>query len=724
MISLRKIFVGEKQSSGGALFSGNGGHEPCGLPLSSRYSSSVALLRGRFLKENAIDSTTANRHHIARTILGIPTCDVFPDLNTEKDLEQYLRGIAFSQIGYLQSKDFPRGKLPSEDYLYVNGSSNGEHILVENLNDNSRRFYLLSKVFESDFNDYLETFGEMLSRQSAISGFKNLFLRELSIRNDGNYEAALAYLKAEFLNGQAVRNEEDNDLNGTKAWAVNFVETNPLLAQRVYRLMRDGQRYFCKVLLDTGGNKTLPNGNGHDEAIELVTSWIKESPNAFAKAIEALEILFEKDIPLGPSRLSNQLDLLRRRVRDLTVDSLKARKSLLGLLARSSSAVLRAEDQVDTQIYSANMPIEQVLKFLQEQVTKSCVKVFNEEKQIIDKLKAESRWKSIRTGSKWFAGVGTAAAVLIASAGYVVHARSQRFNEAVRSIQGEINPFLKIDYKTIYSQAQTELGSDYPPEAKDSKGDYMVQYNIYFDFLKRLNDKYFRVLAVYLTPELSLQTSVHIQNGSISGVPEDLKASQIDDLRDLFTKDEWYYPMNGTQPEPGKTYYDQFIGVSLLDPRISKGFGSCANFLTPSLAYRRDSYNDPNTKKPVYTGQIIDSPPEIEIFRGVQPGNYIDTDQNYLNLVSGLTEMLKRIEEGKESLIKGFEQSPEVLELNLMSQGLSSSEDLIKSEFRSKSLIKSIEEKQKGLEPVLLGIARCECRLRDLLEVRIPDRVR
>ena len=98
----------------------------------SHYDSAVVTeLRNRLHPGNGLDIAKANKHHTLRSTLGIQTCDVCPDLNSDETLNDFLRTGTLDQLGYLNSVDLNQRKLPDESYLFIEDQKSGEKISTQ-----------------------------------------------------------------------------------------------------------------------------------------------------------------------------------------------------------------------------------------------------------------------------------------------------------------------------------------------------------------------------------------------------------------------------------------------------------------------------------------------------------------------------------------------------------------------------------------------------------------
>ncbi|GEM_PF-5471144 len=690
----------------------------------SHYDSAVVIaLRHKLHTGNGLDITRANKHHILRSTLGIQTCDVCPDLGSDETLNDFLRTGTLDQLGYLHSADFNQKKLPDESYLFVEDPKSKEKIYFESLNDDEKRLFLLERVFKNDYQAYIQAFIDRLSRTARIA-FKDILLKELYGREEDRFSEAINLLKEEVAEGeQMAQNRVLHQMNGTYDWTMDFLNKYPQVAEKIYHYMRNGQRYFCRVLNDKAVLSETEKEKYTDDVLNLIVTWIKQSPRAFLRAYTAIEIIME-DIPIGSNRLSYELNKVQNKVKDLTGAGKKTTALLNGVQVDLKDSI------GDTAIHSSSMNIENVIVYFEDKVAEIAHEVFDNEKRIIDGIKLISRRRALKKGG-WYSLVGAGAIALLGTAGaYYNHVSSQRFDAEVSRISSNINPVIKIDYERIYNNALTEMGTEYPPEALDPVviSQYDLQMINYTDFKNSLSKKYCKILAAYLTPDLPQATIDGIQSGAIRDLPADLHTNFPHDLRNLFIKEEWYYPYDGPH-EKDRICYGNMIGQGytqkgVIQPgvlELPRAAGALVTFLHPMPfpSRTRPLKEDPVTHQRTYLNELIEPKSEKEFFGGVEPRDFIEYD--FKLYVEPCNEMLRRIEVKKQEIINGFNESSEVQKANVLLSNLSKSNDLVTVEKQLSGLALTLKQKQEELEPVLKAIARCECRLNEIM-VKLQDR--
>ncbi len=662
-----------------------------------------------------------NKHQVIRNILGMPTCYVNPKLETDEDLVTYLTSYVLDRIGYFDSYDFREKVLPDEEYLIIGDRKKSKGIYIESLDNDSKRMFILGKIFKGDFDEYLRVFASKLPN-AAKTIFKQYLFKELEHRTGDKYESAISVLTSESPGN--IQKNSAHGMTGTYDWAISIINENPEVAERLYCYFRD-HRYFCRDVVD----------GLRDPVMNSMIEWIKKSPGALSKVLSVFDSLFE-EVPCTPNKLSYELDCLEVQVKELAKEiqlPSGSLASLFGIASKNSSSKDVALLPVDTVILPENMPMEEVFPFYQEKIREAIKKIVNQEIEAVQRIKLKARRQFIKKASAW-AGGTVLASTIIGGVALSVHEFNIRaFNQELSRVESQVNPLLRINYERTYEQAVIEMGSSYPPEARDTRDrtQYLVQTNARNDFYNALNNKYFKVLAAYLTPQLLQTTRNLIRNGAVIGLPHDLRTNLTDDLRNLFTASEWNYPRDAAIA--GRIYYGLMIGQGMtnngiLQPAIlelPRAYGSVAAFLHPMPfpAIRNDSYIDENTRQMVLTDRFIEPPAESKVFGGVEPRDYIDKDQNYLNIVQALNEMLARLQRRKQEVLAAYEESNEAQELNLILNNARAKMNISSARERINELVHMLEQRQDQLVPLIRALARCECRLRDLIDVRLPNRV-
>lgn len=671
----------------------------------SRISSSdntLPKIKPSLSISNNDDSAILIKAHELTKGFGLSQYDMNLLMTISLESKENLTSFALSQFGYLDSLDFHQGKLPDEKFLYAksNHGNRSDNIYLDDLDNQSRRLFIIDKFFKDNLNDYLNAFK---SKLPYIAGF--LFIRALVCLEDDKFENVIRFLSDEYSK-DVLHTDKETPIY---KWAKTFSDENREDAERILGHMRNGQRYYCRLLAND-------SRDGDDEVLGLINSWIQRSPDTFLKGLQALQQV-EQDRNPG-NKLSFELKDIEKQITSL--HHYKNRQHY--------------DEAISSKI---NSNVENLIKNLKEDVLKNCLEILEDEKDAVKELKRLQRRAFLKTTSKW-AGTTLTLASLGGGGIYAVnYLIDQHFQSEITRINSKIAPFIRIDYARSYEQAKIEFGDTFPQEARDSRNiqQYTIQFNNHLDFLHALHNKYFKVLAVYLAPVIPENTRKLIQSSAILGLPNDLRENLPDDLRNLFTACEWNFPQGTRLVVPGQYYFGEMIGYGMteagvlrpgvLENRRGGNLSSIANFLHPQPfpSIQRESYIDPATRQRVYTNRFINPLPEREVFRGIEPREYIDTDVSYLNIVDACHEMLFRIERKKQEVITGFQNSPEVQEIHNLLKRASENRSIKEVEPQIDRVCQILEQKQKLLEPVLRGVARCECRLKDLLEVRIPKRV-
>lgn len=683
----------------------------------------ISDLRKALPHINGNGSINGTKESRLRSVLGIKSFDGVQDLDSPEGLGDFLLSSALGSLGYFDSIDFLQQRLPDESFFFVS-SGNGDGRNIEDLPQDEKRKYILERIFDHNYYAYLKAFREKLVH-AAREASKLLLFSKLLQYDESNFDQMLANLEAESpeeLN-RVVR--DANSLRNLYSWAIDSLNSDPDSTQELYAYTDSGsgQRKFCRDYIDNRNS-----GNGTDGTLGYLVSWVGKSPEKVLQARVVLEEIFE-NVPLGGNKVAAFLSDVVSEI-DKETSGLFARRPSWGRVFWKRAAGTKLAAAQDRSSFLASGDL---LGDISSAVVPASRDVFLGEKELIDGLITKERRALVRKTSKWTGGIVLVGALASAGVGTVNYMNSVRFERAFSRVESEMSPYLKIDYTKFYNDALTEMGTAYPPEAVETIStvqDYARQRRVHADFTRALNEKYFKILAAYLAPELLESTVQKIRSGGITNLPDDLKLAFPNDLRVLFSKDEWNFtegPLPTDRVLFGHLVTQGMVKDGKLLPNGVLEFigssGGCDDFLHPRPfpAYSR---------KPIkldfgnwtYSDKYETPSPEKDSF-GMEPKDYVDVDPELRLIIDGLKEMLSRIERKKQEILTAYSNSSEVRELNDLLTYAGQTQDLGPVRTRRDEITKVLDQRQKELAPVLRGIARCECRLRDLIEVRIPKRI-
>lgn len=605
-------------------------------------------LNGGLNGGNGTGLQPTDREHTIRRILGLGTGEIRPDLSSDEQLVEYLTVQSLSKISWLDSVDFSGGILPDETYLYAEDPKTKDRINFEQLTPEAKRLFIIAKFFHGSFDRYLDTYKEKLIRV-ARDASKQLLLNDLASR-DGSFSTSITYLDREVPTELQRVGRNHAMLNGTYGWAVDFINADGDTALDIHRYLRDGNgtRQLVRALTDRQRLRTT----GGSDAVDYISEWAA-NPERLRRAALAFEELIE-DIPIGANSLSRHLSTLECKVASSIQDDGWSWWNLIGVLSRKRPQI----DGLEESPSSTNTKtIETALETVEGRIARSAKEAFQREQRVIEELKVRSRRQFLKTGGLVLVGVSVVAALGVGGVVLIRGAQHRHFIEESNRVRNAFTPHTFIDFQRYLDQAYTEMGTDYPPEARESRSAryYSGRLNAFRAFKEGLVRKYFTVLAVYLTPYIPVEVMRDVQAGRLLGsrnIPSDLRENVPNDLRDLFTREEWDYPLDQQHLAATRIFYGNVIGQGrtrggqyapgILE--VEGGVSSITGLLHPPFPSWRANYHvDPQTGERVMDENLIPPPDEIEVLRGVQTRDYIERDINYLHGVEALNEMLRRV---------------------------------------------------------------------------------
>lgn len=605
-------------------------------------------LNGGLNGGNGAGLQPTDREHTIRRILGLGTGEIRPDLSSDERLVEYLTEQSLSKISWLDSVDFLEGVLPDETYLYAEDPKTKDRINFEQLTPEAKRLFIIAKFFGGSFDRYLDTYKEKLIR-TARDASKQLLLNDLASR-DGSFSTSITYLDREVPTELQRVGRNHATLNGTYGWAVDFINADGDTALDIHRYLRDGNgtRQLVRTLMD----KQRLRGNGGSDAVDYISDWAA-NPERLRRAALAFEELIE-DIPIGANNLSRHLNALECKVASSTQEGSWSLWNVIGVLTRRRQQVDGLEESPSP---TSSKTIETALETVEGRIARSAKEALQREQRVVEELKVRSRRQFLKTGGLVLAGVTVVAALGVGGVVLIRGAQHRHFVEESNRIRNAFTPHTFIDFQRYLDQAYTEMGTDYPPEARESRNapNYPGRLNDYGDFKMSLVRKYFKILAVYLTPNLPRETIEGIQSGTMRGardIPDDIRRNIPNDLRDLFTVSEWYFPIDNQQVGTTRPVYGQMIGQGFTNGGVyhtgileqSRADNAIIAFLHPPFPTWRTNYRTDGTAgSRVMDENLIPPQDEVTVLRGVQPRVFVETDRNYLHIVQAINEMLRRI---------------------------------------------------------------------------------
>lgn len=589
-----------------------------------------------------------DREHTIRRILGLGTGEIRPDLSSDEGLIEYLTTQSLSRIGWLDSVDFSNSVLPDETYLYAEDPKTKDKINFEQLDPEAKRLFIIAKFFHGSFDRYLDAYKEKLIR-AARDASKQLLLTDLASR-DGSFPASIAFLEREVPTELQRVGRNHATLNGTYDWAVDFINSDGDTALDIHRYLRDGNgtRQLVRALTDRQRLRTT----GGSDAVDYISEWAT-NPDRLRRAALAFDELLE-DIPIGANSLSRHLNALECNVASSIQGAGWSWWNVIGVLSRKRPQIDGLEESPGP---TNTKTIETALETVERRIARTAKEAFQREQRQVEELKVKSRRQFLKTGGLVLVGVTVVAALGIGGVVLIRGAQHRHFVEESSRIRNAFTPHTFIDFQRYLDQAYTEMGTDYPPEARESRSAryYSGRLNTFRGFKEGLVRKYFTVLAVYLTPYMPPEVFRDLQAGRLLGsrnIPSDLRDNIPDDLRNLFTREEWDYPLDEQQLAARRIFYGDMIGqgrtrggqyaAGILE--VEGGGSTISTFLHPPFPSWRANYHiDQQTGERVMDENLIPPPDEVQVLRGVQPREYVERHISYLHIVGALNELLKRV---------------------------------------------------------------------------------
>jgi len=565
------------------------------------------------------------------------------DLNPSEDLTNNILYLIQRKITYFDTINKNTKTLLNQEYLKELFNNNQEFnytFLNDERNCSKKRDLIIKEVLKGNSRKYLNVFKEKLLSVSILVCKQILFL-ELQKLSYDEISKILTYLM--HTNDCAYINLNNNQSKNAEL----FFQSNywgKLLTKDQTHFYSSIQSIYNKLKNHDFSEEILTEHN--KDLIETLL-WLKSSPKDALQTLEILTNLYERDSAFAFDKPNNLI---------LHLYALK--REIAGLIGKTETYLVdkKTSDQI---LPDETLTAKAFCDSITKKVLNICQKILHEEELLVKtiiKTETSKRLRQIAQKSFYIISVILFLAILKFSHYYFFD---------IQSIYK--NNYLKTAKSAIES-------TPYFIELKDSLDPVKNETNqkLRLDYINNLNARYFKVLTIFLSPDLSDEV---IKNSLPSLIiPKNIKdINSIKIIRgslsNMFSRNKW------------KTNIEPMLGPNVLTEL--RAYGAICNFLIPSLAH----YVTLDKNGMI---QISASSVKKDII-GTEPRYYIDKfDTNYKNIRHTSHILLSKIISLKTDTINKYKKT-------------SSKEEKIK------------------LKTILQGIAILEVRLNDLLD-RIQSR--
>lgn len=467
------------------------------------------------------------------------------------------------------------------------------------------------KIINDLFCGDLKTYENILKQKIKTAGkqlFKCFLFDEMkNIEENDELRKALFALLSSFQDIEPVAVDED-----FKEQAENLIQENDFLP-----LLADGQKQFYKTL------KVIKSRLENSAELELLEDdknvlsfflWLKSNPGKSLGVLNSLNEILERK-SLCPNEKVNILYASANMVESEI-------NEILGNEQENQNHI--SLEKFKRLVTPGNDFLIPVIEKITNKTVTCCKSIYDAEVTFLKELKFQKVKSRFKKTTKYSLAVMALMLFLFFSrAGFVYFF--------------DISSIYKNKYLT---KAESILKSvPYPGELKDSLDPVRneIKQRERLDYIKDLNSRYFKVLSLYLSPQLP-ESFIKDSIADIL-ISDDLKSEKsLLNSRAVLSKvllgEEW------------KNRYEPLIGVNVLTQL--RAYGAVANFLLPSLSNHviKDERGLPVKKGSLL--QMYNPLPESEILKkdlmerfgktphltAISPAEFINNyDDNYTNIL-------------------------------------------------------------------------------------------
>ncbi len=560
------------------------------------------------------------------------------EINKEEFLNLAFKEFGFLDLEYSKKNSFTNLKnvVPIDPQnLYQQFLRSENELTYDYFEPNDSLSIKREKIINGLFIGDLEAYKNVLRQKVKVVGkqlFKLLLFKELEKIEKNN---ELAILLLDLLscpeNMDCVSVEKD-----VKEQLENLISKNNLVS-----LLSEGQKQLYKTLkvikskLEKNDLQKLPED---DKDVLNLFLCLKSNPSNTTKALNAFNEIIEQKSLYSDEKINvlySSVLMIENEIGKVLED------------VRVSKNIVLWE-KFENIISVKNKQLASLIKGVNSSVLNCCKNVYDSELTFVKELKLQKLKSKFKKTIKFSVIVFTLALFLFLLRVVFVY-------------------FFDISsvYKNKYlPRAENILKSvPYPGKLKDSLDPVRneIKQRERLDYIKDLNSRYFKVLSLYLSPQLP-ESFVKDSVADIL-IPDDLKNKESilnsrSVLSNIASREEW-----GNR-------YELLIGVNVLTQL--RAYGAIANFLLPSLSHHviKDERGLPVKKGNLF--QLYSPLQEREMLKkdlmerfgkipyvdALSPAVYIDRyDDNYKNISVGTKLLQIKVNNVKLKTIWNYKKS-------------------------------------------------------------------